>query len=229
LTLVKSSSEEDVEKVLPAGSMDRYPSDVTLDITFESGGEELVYQVDPGRAYAFRHDLQDNLGLYVGSHTREDAPDLAPYVPTPNTVVERMLELADVDKDDVIIDLGCGDGRIVIAAAQKYGARGIGVDIDPRHIERANRLARIAGVAHRVEFHVQDAVRTELSSATVLSLYLTPDANELIRPRLEQQLGPGTRVVTHNYPIRGWKPARRESMRDASDRRHDLYLYVIGE
>jgi ribosomal protein L11 methylase PrmA len=140
-----------------------------------------------------------------------------------------MLELAEVEKGDVIIDLGCGDGRIVIAAAQKYGARGIGVDIDPRHIENANRLAKSAGVAHLVEVRVQDATRTELSSATVLSLYLTPDANELIRPRLEQQLEPGSRVVTHDYPIRGWRAEREESVQDESGRRHDLYLYVIAE
>jgi cyclopropane fatty-acyl-phospholipid synthase-like methyltransferase len=139
-----------------------------------------------------------------------------------------MLELAEVGKDDVIIDLGCGDGRIVIAAAAKCGARGIGVDIDPQHIDNANRLAKSAGVAHLVEFRVQDATQTELSSATVVSLYLTPDANELIRPRLEQQLEPGSRVITHDYPIRGWTVAREESMKE-SGRRHDLYLYVIAE
>lgn len=224
-----SYTGEEVKKVLPAGSMDRYPNEVALDITFESGGERLVYQVDPGGIYAFRHDLQDNLDLYVGSHTRQGIPDLAPYVPTPNTIVERMLELAEFEKDDVIIDLGCGDGRIVIAAAKKYGARGIGVDIDPQHIENANRLAKSAGVVHLVEFRVQDATQTELSSATVLSLYLTPDANELIRPRLERQLEPGSRVVTHDYPIRGWRAARVESMRDEGGSRHDLYLYVIGD
>jgi SAM-dependent methyltransferase len=224
-----SDTDEEVKKVLPAGSMDRYPDGVELDITFEHGGEKRVYQVDPGKTFAFRNDMQGNLELYVGSHRREDVPDLAPYVPTPHNVVERMLELANVTKNDVIIDLGCGDGRIVIAAAKKFGARGMGVDIDPRYIERANRLAKAAGVTHLVEFRVGDATQTDLSSATVVSLYLTPDANELIRPRLEQQLEPGSRVVTHNYPIPGWTAARTDSLQDWNDARHDLYLYTIPE
>jgi SAM-dependent methyltransferase len=224
-----SDTEKEVKKELPAGSMDRYPDDVALDITFESGGEQRLYQLDQSGAFAFRHDLHGRLELYVGSHAREDAPDLAPYVPTPTKVVERMLELASVTQVDVIIDLGCGDGRIVIAAARKFGARGLGVDIDPRLIERANRLARAAGVAHLVEFRVQDATQTELSPATVVSLYLTPDANELMRPKLEEQLEPGSRVVTHNYPISGWTSARKESLEDENDARHDLYLYVIRD
>jgi predicted O-methyltransferase YrrM len=222
-----SDRSDEVEKVLQAGSIDRYPTEVSLDITFESGGKQLLYQLDPSVNYAFRYDLQGNLNLYVGSHTREDIPDLAPYVPTPNMVVEKMLQIAEVEKGDVIIDLGCGDGRIVITAAKEYGARGIGVDIDPQLIEESNRLAKKAGVDHLVDFRVQDATKTELSSATVVSLYLTPDANELLRPRLEKQLKPGSRVITHDYPIRGWKSLREETMRDDGGRKHSLYLYVI--
>ncbi len=89
-----SYTENETEKILGAGSIDRHATDVALDITFESGDERVVYQLDPGKSYAFRYDLHDNLGLYVGSHTREDAPDLAPFVPTPNAIVEKMLELA---------------------------------------------------------------------------------------------------------------------------------------
>ena len=226
--LVKSpDTEEEVERVLPSGSIDRYPSGVALDVTFESDGERLAYQLDPGRRYAFRNDYLGHLGLYVGAHTRDDAPDLAPYVPTPHAVVETMLELAELSEDDVIIDLGCGDGRIVVAAARDYGARGIGIDIDPELIEKAKRLAKSSGVDHLVEFRVEDATRTSLATATVVSLFLTPGGNELIRPRLENQLGPGARVITHNYTIPGWMVRGVETLGDERER-HDLYLYLIG-
>ena len=222
-----SDRSDEVSKILQPDSIDRYQNEDTLDISFESGGKQLLYQLDPAVTYAFRYDLEGNLGLYVGAHTREDVPDLAPYVPTPTMVVEKMLQLAEVDKGDVIIDLGCGDGRIVITAAKEYGARGTGVDINAQLIEESNRLAKEAGVDHLVEFRVQDATKTELSSATVVSLYLTPDANELLRPRLESQLKPGSRVITHDYPIRGWKAVREETMLDEDGKKHSLYLYLI--
>jgi SAM-dependent methyltransferase len=224
--IMPTYTENETKKVLGAGSIDRHETDIALDISFESGGKRLLYQLDPGKAYAFRMDLHDNLALYFGTHTREDAPDLAPFVPTPKSIVEKMLVLSDIDENDLLIDLGCGDGRIVIEAARKYGARGIGVDIDPQLIDKAIRLAKAAGVARLVEFRVQDATKTDLSSATVVSLYLTPRANELIRPRLEQQLKPGSRVVTHDYPILTWKAAREESVQDGGRGRiHRLYLY----
>jgi trans-aconitate methyltransferase len=139
-----------------------------------------------------------------------------------------MLELAELSEDDVIIDLGCGDGRIVVTAARDYGARGIGIDIDPELIEKAKRLAKSSGVDHLVEFRVEDATRTSLANATVVSLFLTPGGNELIRPRLESQLAPGARVITHNYTIPGWMVAGVEILGDERER-HDLYLYVIGK
>jgi ribosomal protein L11 methylase PrmA len=227
--LVKASDkDEEVKKSLPARSMDRYPAGVTLHVTFESDGKQLAYQLDPGRRYAFRNDYLGNLGLYVGAHTREDAPDLAPYVPTPHAVVETMFELAELSEDDLIIDLGCGDGRIVVAAARDYGARGIGIDIDPELIEKAKRLAKSSGVDHLVEFRVEDATQTSLATATVVSLFLTPGGNELIRPRLETGLRPGARVITHNYTIPGWMVMGVETLGDERER-HDLYLYVIGK
>ena len=100
---------------------------------------------------------------------------------------------------------------------------------DPQLIEKANLMAKGVGVEHLVEFRVEDATKTDLSSATVVCLYLTPGANQLIRPRLEQQLEPGSRVVSHDYPIPPWKAVREESMQAGSDRTHDLYLYVIGQ
>jgi protein-L-isoaspartate O-methyltransferase len=223
-----ADKEEDVMKILPSRSIDRYPNGVALGVTFESDGERLVYQLRPGRRYAFRNDHLGNLGLYAGAHTREDVPDLAPYVATPHAVVDAMLKLAELSQDDVIIDLGCGDGRIVVAAARDYGARGIGVDIDPELIEKAKRLAKSSGVDHLVEFRVEDATRTSLANATVVSLFLTPDGNELIKPRLETELAPGARVITHNYTIRGWMVRGVETAGDGRER-HDLYLYVIGK
>ncbi len=223
----RSDAEEELKRILPPGTIDRYPSGLTLYVTIESNGEPLAYQLDPGRRFAFRNDSSGNLGLYVGAHTREDAPDLAPYVPTPHSVVKAMLELAELSEDDVIIDLGCGDGRIVIAAARDYGARGIGVDIDPELIEKAKRMAKSSGVDHRVEFRVEDATRTSLATATIVILFLTPGGNELIRPRLETELRPGTRVITHNYTIPGWLVRGVETSGDERDR-HDLYLYIVG-
>jgi precorrin-6B methylase 2 len=220
--------EKEVKKILPSRGIDRYSSDVALGVTLESDGERLAYQLDPGRRYAFRNDRLGKVGLYSGAHTREDVPDLAPYVPTPHDVVETMLELAELSEDDVLIDLGCGDGRIVLAAARNYGARGIGIDIDPELIERAKRLAKASGVDHLVEFRVEDATQTSLADATVVSLFLTPGGNELVRPRLETELAPGTRVISHNYTIPGWLVMGVEALGDERER-HDLYLYVIGK
>ena len=223
----RSDTEEEAKRILPSGSIDRYPSGVELDVTVESDGERHDYQLGPGRRFAFRNDSFGNLGLFAGAHTREDAPDLAPYVPTPHAVVETMLELVELSEDDVVIDLGCGDGRIVVAAARDYGARGIGIDIDPELIETAKRLAKSSGVDHLVEFRAEDATRTSLATATVVILFLTPGGNELIRPRLETELRPGTRVISHNYTIPGWMVLGVETLGDEREK-HDLYLYVMG-
>lgn len=130
----------------------------------------------------------------------------APFVATPQDVVDRMLELAVLRSSDVVYDLGCGDGRIVIAAAQRYGARGVGVDIDPQRIDEARRNAKAAGVAHLVTFRVEDALQTDVSEATVVTLYLVASLNARLRPRLMSQLRPGARIVSHNFPIGDWEP-----------------------
>lgn len=130
---------------------------------------------------------------------------LAPYVPSPPEVVERMLALAKVTKDDVVYDLGCGDGRIPIAAARTYGARGVGLDIDPRRIEEARANARAAGVAHLVEFRQQDVMTADVSGATVVTLYLLTSSNLKLRPLLTRQLQPGARIVSHAFSMGpGW-------------------------
>ncbi len=215
-------------EILRSGSIARFTTRYSLDLTFESAGRWLEYRLDPGVDYAFRYNNDEAVDLFLGSHDRADVPDLAPYVATPMPVVERMLELADVRSGDVVYDLGCGDGRIVVEAAKKYGARGVGVDLDPRRIDESKRLAQKARVEELVEFRVADATRVDFSSATVLALYLLPDSNELLRPIMEKRLRDGTRVVSHDYEVGGWTPVREESMRDAAGRNHDLYLYVLG-
>lgn len=146
-----------------------------------------------------------------------------PYVPTPEAVVQRMLELAKVSKNDLIYDLGSGDGRIVITAAKQYGAQGIGVDIDPDRIREANENARKAGVIDRVQFLQQDLFKTDISKATVVTLYLLPEVNLKLRPTL-LKLKPGTRIVSHAFDMGDWKPERVEQV----DGRY-IYYWVVPE
>lgn len=132
-------------------------------------------------------------------------PDVV-YVPTPPEVVEAMLKMAKVGKDDVVYDLGCGDGRIVIAAVQKFGAkRGVGIDIDPQRIRESNENARKAGVAERVKFLEQDLFKSDFRDATVVALYLLPSLNLRLRPMLFQQLKPGSRIVSHAFDMGEWE------------------------
>lgn len=128
----------------------------------------------------------------------------APYVPTPRHVVLRMLELAEVSADDVVYDLGSGDGRILITAAQEYGARGVGVEIDSQLVQRARRRAQQAGVADLVTFRQGNLFDTDLRDATVVTLYLWPDMNNRLRPKLQRELDPGDRVVSHSFDIDQW-------------------------
>ena len=132
-----------------------------------------------------------------------------PYVPTPQAVVDEMLKLARVSKDDVVYDLGCGDGRLVITAVQKFGAkRGVGVDIDPQRINESNENAKAAGVTDRTKFVVQDLFQTDFKEATVVTLYLLPEVNLKLRPKLMAELKPGTRIVSHAFDMGDWQPEK---------------------
>ena len=141
---------------------------------------------------------------------------LAPFVPTPQDVVERMLELAAVTKDDVVYDLGCGDGRIVITAAKKYGAKGVGVDLDPERIAESKANAEKAGVARLVEFRLQDVMTVDVSPASVVTLYLLTASNLKLKPILTKQLKPGARIVSHAFSMGDWLPEKEEDFSDAS-------------
>ena len=135
------------------------------------------------------------------------APDVH-YEPSSPEVVAEMLKLADVKKGDVVYDLGCGDGRIVIAAAEKFGARGVGIDIDPDRIKEAQENARRAGVTGRVKFRNEDLFEAEIREASVVMLYLFPWVNLKLRPKLWNELRPGTRIVSHSHDMGDWKPEK---------------------
>jgi len=138
----------------------------------------------------------------------------APYVPTPQQIVWRMLEVADVSADDVVYDLGSGDGRIVLEAAKEFGARGVGIEIDSALVQKARAKARKLGVADRVTFRQGDLFNADLSEATVVTLYLWPDMNNQLRPKLQRELDPGDRIVSHSFGIDGW-PADTTVLLDA--------------
>ena len=153
------------------------------------------------------------------------ARSLAPFVATPMDVVDRMLTLAKVGPRDVVYDLGCGDGRIVIAAAQKFGARGVGVDIDARLINQAEANAKASGVADRVRFVVEDALEVDVSDATVVTLYLLSASNVKLRPILTKQLRRGARIVSHSFAIGDWEPDVVDTFVDAAGTSRTLYLW----
>ena len=153
---------------------------------------------------------------------------LAPYVPTPQDVVERMLALAGVGKNDVVADLGSGDGRMVVTAAKQFGARGIGVDIDPARIAEGRANAKQAGVESLVEFRQQDAMEADISQATVVTLYLLSSSNVKLRPRLLSQLKPGARIVSHQFGMGDWTPDKVETFTDSNGTSRTLYLWTVG-
>ena len=135
-----------------------------------------------------------------------------PYVPTPMDVVEAMLDLGKVGKNDVVYDLGCGDGRIVVTAAKKYGATGIGVDLNPERLKEANENAKEKGVEKKVKFYEGNLFDFDFSKASVLTLYLLPDVNLQLKPKILAEMKPGSRVVSHAFDMGDWKPDKQISV-----------------
>ena len=158
--------------------------------------------------------------------------NLVPYVPTPMDVVNEMLKMADVKTTDVVYDLGCGDGRIVVQAVKKFGARvAVGVDINPERIREANELAAKEGVEKRVRFYRENVFKTDFSSATVVTMYLLPDYNRALAPSLAKLLRVGSRVVSHdfnNMPAY-WKTVAVKEVNDSNGGTHTVYLWKITE
>jgi uncharacterized protein (TIGR03000 family) len=153
------------------------------------------------------------------------------YVPTPEEVVDAMCKLADVKKDDVVYDLGCGDGRIVITAVKVYGAkRGVGVDIDPERIKESKENAKKAGVDDKVEFRMEDVLNLkDIGDANVVMLYMGDDVNLRLRPILQKTLKPGSRIVSHRFLMGDWKPLKTITVTDNYGGEYDLHLWKIGE
>lgn len=173
------------------------------------------------------------LSLVAISTTGADFPEEIPFVPTPVDVVDKMLELAEVKKGDVLYDLGSGDGRIVIRAAKNYRVRAVGIEMDRLLLAKARKDAKAAGVSHLVEFRAEDAMKTDLSKATVVTLYMLPWFNEAIKPSFKKHLKPGARIVAHDFGIEGWKPDKTIKLPDPEKKLgglvhyHTLYLWRI--
>jgi SAM-dependent methyltransferase len=153
----------------------------------------------------------------------EHAPPLdVPFVPTPMAVVDAMLDLARVTRTDTLYDLGCGDGRIVVRAATRFGCRGVGVDLDPERVREANENARKAGVTQLTRFEVGDVFEFDFSGASVVTMYLLPSVNLKLRPRLLAELKPGTRIVSHDFDMGDWTP---EISREVKNSR--IFLWTV--
>ncbi|HEY3154467.1 MAG TPA: methyltransferase domain-containing protein [Candidatus Binatia bacterium] len=157
-----------------------------------------------------------------------------PFVPTPIEVVDRMLELAEVKKGDVVYDLGSGDGRIVIRAAKKFGVKAVGIEMDSWLLDKARKDARAAGVSHLVAFRAEDALKADISRATVVTLYMLPWFNEAMKPSLKKFLKPGARIVAHDFGIEGWKPDETVKLPEPEKKLggavhyHTIFLWRMG-
>ncbi len=150
-----------------------------------------------------------------------------PFVRSTPEVIDRMLEMARVKTGDVLYDIGSGDGAIVIRAAKRYGIKAIGIEIDPELVAKARRNAFREKVEHLVEFRAQDAFTVDVSPATVVTLYMLPEFNAKLRPILDRQLRPGSRVVSHDYPVEGWKPDQVDSVKGTFAHDHTVMLFEI--
>jgi SAM-dependent methyltransferase len=168
-----------------------------------------------GIAYAQERDL--------------DSPYIAPFVTTPQEVVDRMLELAQVSQADLLYDLGSGDGRIVITAAKRYGAKAVGFEIDAALVRQSRRNIREAGVEHLAEIREADVRNVDLSPASVVTMYLYPGANLRLRAALIHQLKPGSRVISHDFSMGDWKPDRVEQIMDSAGFLRTIYLWRLRD
>lgn len=159
----------------------------------------------------------------IGAHVYQGTPDLdVPFVPTPYEVVDAMLSMAQVTSRDTVYDLGCGDGRVVIAAAQRHGARAVGFDLDPARVNEARSNAGEHGLGNRVDFRQVDLFTVDLSPATVLTLYLLPDVNLRLRERILGSMRPGARVVSHDFDMGDWEPDST-----ATIGQHVIYGWIV--
>jgi uncharacterized protein (TIGR03000 family) len=243
-------------KPAPAKLIVRIPADATLTVdgepTKQKGAVRRFYTPDlaPGKRYQYKvvMELKPNnyvtrtrtriAYVYAGETTEVDLRKEDPknkdnivirYVPTPPFVVEAMCKLGKVGKDDVVYDLGCGDGRIVITAVKKFNARrGVGVDLDPERLKECKENAETAKVTDKVEFRKENVLKmTDLGKASVVMLYMSDDLNEAVRPSLLAQCKPGTRIVTHRFLMGDWKPDKTETLKDDDGEEYLIHLWTI--
>jgi cyclopropane fatty-acyl-phospholipid synthase-like methyltransferase len=156
----------------------------------------------------------------------QPAERLAPYVPSPQTVVDRMLELADLRPGETVYDLGCGDGRILFTAAREFRAKAVGIELSDPLVKQGREQAKKLGLENRVSIVEGDLLRADLRPADVVTVYLLTEANDQLKPLFERSLHPGARVVSHDFKIRGWKPDRVDEV-IVSGRAHKIYVYVM--
>lgn len=164
--------------------------------------------------------------LAAGAAQLPEIERLAPYVPSPQEVVERMLEAAGVKPGEIVYDLGCGDGRILITAAEKFRAKGVGVELSYRLVQEAQETVRSRGLQNWITIIQGDLLEADVREADVVTLYLLTSSNARLQPKLEESLKPGARVVSHDFAMRGWKPVRVEKVQ-VSKRTHTIYVYEI--
>lgn len=197
-----------------------------------SASSRLLRRVGPGRACGLFLILTALLllcpPLVPAQEQKPDAEKLAPYYPTPESVVERMLKFAGLKPGEKLFDLGSGDGRIVVIAAQKFHADATGVELDAELAKQSSERIKGLGLEKSARIIRGDLLRQDYSSADVVAVYLLPRSNERLRPLLEKQLRNGTRIVAHDFVFRGWTPEREEYVEDdGAGRSHTIYLYVI--
>jgi SAM-dependent methyltransferase len=173
--------------------------------------------------------VSDTASTQTTEASSEEGEKDAPYVPTARSVVNKMLEVADISSDDVVYDLGSGDGRIPVAAAKNYGARAVGIEIDSALVTRSRANAREAGVADKVTFRQQDFFEADVSDATVVMLYLWPEVNIKLRPKLLRELDPGDRIVSHDFRIGDWEPDRKVEAGRGNTGWETIYIWIIPE
>ena len=190
-----------------------------------TGTAQAVEALPPALSLPDDETLAETAVLSDSDTVKKDVP----YVSTSQRVVNRMLEAADVTQEDVVFDLGSGDGRIPITAAEKFGARGVGVEIDPELVAEARKNAKEAGVADRVEFRQVDLFQADISEATVVALYLWPEINVKLRPKLLRTLDPGDRIVSHDFRMGDWEPDRVLDLGPGKIGQETVYLWVVPE
>lgn len=174
-----------------------------------------------------RPTLDPTAALAQARDSETEAKKIVPFVPTPHEVVEKMLDLAQVRKGDVVYDLGSGDGRIVITAAKKYGVKAVGFEIDSALVKQSRENIQKAGVAHLAEIRQQDILTVDLRPATIVTMYLLPEVNLKLRPNVWKQLKPGSRVVSHDFDMGDWRAVKVEHIKDNSNWDHTIYIWHI--